>query len=59
MEAKLIARRTSKGHNQAHSAALLAELTASHDGDNLAHALEYNDFTPAGRGHAAVAKLAA
>lgn len=44
MNAKMIARRTSKGYNAAESATLLAELIASHAGDNLATALTYNEF---------------
>lgn len=41
---KLITRRASKGNGVAQSAALLTELVRSHSGDNLAHALTYNDF---------------
>lgn len=51
----LIARRVRKGANAAQSAALLAALIASHTGDNLAHALVYNDFATA----AQAAKIAA
>ena len=42
---KLIARRVRKGFNEAQSRDLLATLVASHDGDNLAHALHYEGFT--------------
>lgn len=41
---KMIARRTSKGYNAAESATLLADITRSHSGDNLAAALVYNEF---------------
>ena len=42
--AKLIARRVSKGHNAAESTAMLDDLIARHDGDNLVTALVYNGF---------------
>ena len=42
--AKLISRRVSKGYNAAESAAMLDDLIARHDGDNLASALVYCDF---------------
>lgn len=41
---KMIARRVSKGFNKVESIAMLAELIKSHDGDNLATALVYNEF---------------
>lgn len=44
MNAKMIARRTSKGYNAAESTNLLNELIDSHMGDNLAAALVYNNF---------------
>jgi hypothetical protein len=43
--ARMLARFVRKGGNAETGAALLAELTASHDGDNLAAALSYNGFT--------------
>jgi hypothetical protein len=43
--ARMIARRVRGGYNEAESIALLAELTASHTGDNLDAALAYNGFT--------------
>lgn len=42
---KMIARRIRLGYNEAASRALLAQLVAAHDGDNLAFALQYNGFT--------------
>lgn len=45
--AKMIARRTNKGYNAAESTALLANITRSHSGDNLATALVYNEFATA------------
>lgn len=45
--AKMIARRTNKGFNPAESRALLADITRSHTGDNLAFALVYNEFATA------------
>lgn len=54
---RLIARRVKGGANETQSRALLADLIGSHDGDNLAFALEYNGFAPVGGGYAAVAKL--
>lgn len=42
--AKLLARRARKGYSPTESVALLARLTASHSGVNLAAALAYNDF---------------
>lgn len=41
---RMITRRTNKGYNAAESAALFAELTNSHTGDNLATALVFNEF---------------
>ena len=58
LTSRLIARRVKGGANETQSIALLLDLLDSHEGDNLAYALEYNGFTPAGRGHAAVQKLA-
>lgn len=40
----MITRRTSKGYRADESVELLAELFASHQGENLAHALAYNEF---------------
>ncbi|MFL0358595.1 hypothetical protein [Curtobacterium flaccumfaciens] len=54
---RLIASRVRGGANEAQSVALLADLIRSHEGGNLAYALEYNGFTPAGRGQAAVEML--
>lgn len=44
MEAKMFARRVRFGANKAESRALLADLLAAHEGDNLAHALVYQSF---------------
>jgi hypothetical protein len=41
---KFIARRISKGYNPAESASLLADLIARHAGENLIHALTFNEF---------------
>lgn len=41
---KLIATRIKSGANPTESAAMLADLVASHGGDNLATALLYNGF---------------
>lgn len=41
---EMITRRTSKGYRADESVELLAELFASHQGENLAHALAYNEF---------------
>lgn len=41
---QMIARAASKGHNIDEAAARLDELTAAHDGHNLAAALTYWDF---------------
>lgn len=41
---QMISRRVNKGFNKLESITLLAELTKSHDGDNLATALVYNEF---------------
>jgi hypothetical protein len=40
----LIDRRSAKGYNEAESRAMLADLIAKHDGDNLVAALVYNGF---------------
>lgn len=45
----LVQRRTHRGATTDGSAELLAELLTSHSGDNLAHALTYNDFATAAR----------
>ena len=42
--AKMIARRVSKGGNEAESAAMLADIIARHSGSNLVSALVYNEF---------------
>lgn len=44
MHEKFVARRVRKGYAQEQSKALLFQLLESHDGDNLVHALCYNDF---------------
>lgn len=54
---KLINRRVSKGNALAQSAALLTELVNSHSGDNLAHALTYNDFATESGAQTAAASL--
>ena len=46
-EAKMIARRVSKGHNAKQSADVLTDIIARHSGDNLASALVYNSFATA------------
>lgn len=50
----LVARRASKGHRADESAALLAELLAAHDGENLAHALVFHGFATERQAAAAV-----
>lgn len=45
----LVQRRAHRGATTDGSAALLAELLTSHSGDNLVHALTYNDFATAAR----------
>lgn len=40
----MIATRAGKGFNAGESAALFADLTARHTGDNLVSALVYNEF---------------
>lgn len=41
---QMINRAESKGYNRTEATARLAELTAAHDGENLACALVYNSF---------------
>lgn len=40
----LIQRRVNKGFGRGDSEQLLSELCAAHSGDNLVHALVYNEF---------------
>lgn len=43
-KAKMVARRVKKGFNPIESEVLLDELLESHYGDNLAHALVFEEF---------------
>lgn len=42
---EMIERRMARGYDEASSRALLAELLAAHEGENLRHALRYNGFS--------------
>ena len=55
---KLIARRVSKGFNEAESIEILAELIEAHEGDNLEFALVYNAFATEAGASKFVAQLA-
>ena len=41
---QMIARRTRKGYNAQESAEMIVDLIARHNGENLIHALTYNEF---------------